>query len=335
MTASDSTPFFSVLLVNYNGRALLDACLASLATQTFHDFEVVFVDNASADDSVRHVRSAYPWVRVIEAGANLGFGGGNNLGYAHSKGGFIFFLNNDVEAAPDALAALAAAISANPGVEIFQSFLIQHRDRTKVDSAGDTLYTCGKGCTFVNYPVSSFAKPRFITAACGGAAVFSRRVLEEIGLFDPDFFLNYEDLDLSFRAQHAGEKILFVPDSRIYHLGGVSQGGRRSYTSLFYAERNFLLFVLKNFPAGALLRFIPAIFFVKSWGLLKAVWSGHPLSFVLGNLAFLRLLPGIPAKRRKILGGSVLTRGGFRALFRKHWLREKISYLRGRYELFS
>jgi GT2 family glycosyltransferase len=138
---------------------------------------------------------------------------------------------------------------------------------------------------------------------------------------------------LSFRAQHAGEKVLFVPSSRIYHYGGVSQGGRTSYTSLFYAERNFGLFVLKNFPASFLIRFIPAFFFVKAWGLMKAVWAGHPMAFVRGNLSFFRLLPGIPAKRRAILKSSTLSPREFRALFRKNWLREKIAYLRGNFDI--
>jgi GT2 family glycosyltransferase len=326
-------PLISVLIVNYNGRSLLEDCLLSLEKQTFRNFEVVLVDNASHDDSAGFVEQSFPWVRVVRSEKNLGFGGGNNFGYPHCRGKFVYFLNNDVEADPSSLAELAVAIGENPHLGIFASFLIQHRDRTRADSAGDTFYTCGKSFTFANYPVSMFSKPRYITSACGGAALFSRQVLEKIGLFDADFFLNFEDLDLSFRAQHAGEKILFVPASRIYHYGGVSQGGRTSYTSLYYAERNFGLFVLKNFPAPFLIGFLPSILFVKTWGLLKAVWCGHPLAFVLGNLDFLRLLPGIPAKRRAILKTSVMSAREFRALFRKHWLREKIAFLNRNYDI--
>ena len=311
----------------------MEECFRSLEAQTFRDFETVFVDNASRDDSVSFMRERFPWARVVVSEENLGFGGGNNLGYAACKGEYIYFLNNDVEMDPAALAALAEAIQTNPDVGIFSSLLVQHRNRDLVDSAGDTLYTCGKGFTFANYPVSLFTKPRFITSACGGAALFSRRVLDKIGLFDADYFLNYEDLDLSFRAQHAGEKILFVPASKIFHYGGVSQGGRRSYTSLYYAERNFGLFVLKNFPAPFLIRFIPAILFVKAWGFLKAIWSGQPLAFLRGNLAFFSVLSGIPAKRKAILSTSVLSAREFRSLFRKNWLREKLAYLRGNYDI--
>lgn len=326
-------PLISVLVLNYNGLKFLPECLDSLRAQTFRDFEVILVDNASHDGSADFVRARYPEVTVVDAPGNLGFGGGNNHGYPYCRGRFVYFLNNDVRAAEDALEQLARAVDAHPDIGVFSSMLIQYADPSRVDSAGDTLYTCGKGCTFVGYPVAVFDRPRLITSACGGAALFARRVLDRIGLFDPDYFLNYEDLDLSFRAQHAGERILFVPASRVYHHGGASQGGRTSYTSLYYAERNFGLFVLKNFPAGFLWRFIPAILFVKTWGLLKAVWSGHPLAYVRGNLAFFKLLPGIPAKRRAVLESSVLSPAAFRALFRKHWLREKIAFWRGRYDI--
>jgi hypothetical protein len=327
------TPLISVLIVNYNGARLLKECLDSLEVQTFRDFEIVMVDNASKDNSVAFVQQYYPKVNVVVSESNLGFGGGNNLGYQHCRGEFIYFLNNDVFAEKDALNELVSEIRKNPSIHIFASFLIQYRDRTKVDSAGDTLYTCGKGCTFVNYPVSLFTKPRLITAACGGAALFSRSTLEKIGLFDVDYFLNYEDLDLSFRAQHMGEKILFVPSSKIYHYGSASQGGRMSPMSLFYAERNFGLFVLKNFPLPFLITFAPAIFFVKSWGFLKAIWARCPMAFIRGNLSFLGLLTKIPTKRRAILSTSILSNREFKDLFRKNWLREKIAYLRGKYDI--
>lgn len=326
-------PLFSVLMVNYNGKALLGECLDSLEAQTFRDFEAIMVDNGSKDGSLEYVRERYPWVTLLPTGANLGFGGGNNYGYPHCRGRFIYFLNNDVRAETDALEKLADAVREHPGFGVFASLLIQYRDRAKVDSAGDTMYTCGKSFTWSHYPVSMFAEPREITSACAGAALFARSVLEKIGLFDADFFLNFEDLDLSFRARHAGERILCVPASRIYHHGSASLGGRTSYLSLYYAERNILLFMLKNYPLPTLLRTLPGIAFIKVWGLLKAVYSGHPMAFLRGNLAFLAMLPSIPAKRKAILGKSVLSDGDFRKLLRRHWLREKIAFLKGRYDI--
>jgi GT2 family glycosyltransferase len=202
-----------------------------------------------------------------------------------------------------------------------------------VDSAGDSIYTCGKGFSFTGYPVSLFTRERFVPSACAGAAVFARQVIDRIGFFDEDYFLNYEDLDLSFRARHAGERILFVPGCKVFHKGSSTLGGKKSALSLYYAERNFNLFVLKNFPMPYLVKFIPSFLFVKAWGLLAALWFRVPMAYVRGNLAFLRLLPRIPAKRREVLGKSTLTSRQFEGLLRKHWLREKILFLRGRYDI--
>lgn len=332
-SGTTAKPYISILVVSYNGLHLLKECLDSIEAQTFRDFEVVLVDNGSKDETEKFVRENYPGVRLVICTPNRGWGAGANFGFQYCRGEFIYFLNNDVSLDKTALEELVAASHDHPEAAIFASFLIRYHDRTKVDSAGDTVYTCGKSFTFGGYPVSIFTKQRWITSACMGAALFSRKVLDKIGLLDIDFFLNYEDLDLSFRARHAGEKILFVPESKVYHYGSVTLGGRTSYTSLFYAERNFGLFVLKNFPLPFLLKFIPSIFFVKSWGLLKAVWCGHPMAFVRGNLSFLALLPKIPAKRRAILGSSVLSNSEFEALFRKNWLKEKIAYLRGDYNI--
>lgn len=333
MAVEGRAPYISVLVVSYNGRHLLKECLDSLAVQTFRDFEILLVDNGSKDDTAKFVREHYSNVKVVVCEPNRGWGMGGNFGYPYCRGKFIYFLNNDVALEKNSLEELVSASRSHPDIGIFASFLIKYHDRSRVDSAGDTVYTCGKTFTFANYPVSMFTKPRLITSACMGAALFSRAVLEKIGLLDTDYILNFEDLDLSFRAQHAGEKILFVPTSMVYHYGSATMGGRTSYTSLFYAERNFGLFVLKNFPMPFLIKFIPAFVFVKLWGFLKAIWCRHPMAFIRGNLSFLALLPGIPAKRRAILCSSVLSKSEFESLFRKNWLREKIAYLRGKYDI--
>jgi GT2 family glycosyltransferase len=319
----------SVLIVNYNGLAHLPECLEALQAQTCKDFEVVIVDNGSKDGSVAWIRRNHPWVVLVESDRNRGFAGGNNFGIPHCRGESVYFLNNDTSIHPEAIRELVSAGRDNPGVNVFASFLINYKDRAKVDSAGDCIYTCGKGFSFTGYPVSLFDKPRFITSACAGAALYSRKTLDRIGTFDEDFFLNYEDLDLSFRAQHAGEKILFVPASKVFHKGSSTLGGKKSSLSLYYSERNFGLFVLKNFPTSALIRFIPSILFVKAWGLLAAFWFGSPGAYFRGNFSFLGQLARIPAKRRRILGSSVLTPGQFRGLLRPHWLREKLAFLRG------
>src|SRR5690606_33441651 len=137
------------------------------------------------------------------------------------------------------------------------------------------------------YPVSLFQKPRFITSPCGGAAIYARKVLDAIGLFDEDFFLNFEDLDLGFRAQHAGERILFLPSVKVYHKGSATLGGKKSHISTYYAEKNYGLFLIKNLPLPRLIRFIPAFVFVKTARLITLSFHGGAIPYIKGNLAFL------------------------------------------------
>lgn len=326
-------PTFSILIVNYNGKQHLEECLGSVYGQSFKDFEVVMVDNASADGSVEWVKERFPEVKVVVSRTNLGFAGGNNLGLPHCSGRWIFFLNNDTRIAPDALAELDAHAKSAPKTRVFACFLLNYKDPSKVDSAGDTIYTWGPTFSWTGYPAAKFTSPRQVTSACAGAAVYHRDVLDRIGGFDEDFFLNFEDVDLSLRARHAGENILFLPSVKVYHKGSASLGGKKSRTSLFYSERNFLAMVLKNFPLPNLIRFLPALLFIKAGSLRTCVKYGCAEAWFKANLEALRLLPGMLAKRRAIQETSVLGGREFARLLRKSWLRERLAFHRGEYDI--
>ena len=326
-------PSLSILLVNYNGLAHLEECFASISSQSFKDFEVVMVDNASKDGSIAFVAERFPWVKVVRSPANLGFAGGNNFGLPHCTGRNIFFLNNDTRLADGALAALDQAIREHAPVRVFACFLVNYSDHTLVDSAGDSLYAAGPTFSFSRYPVSMFTAPRPITSPCAGAAVYARAVLDKIGAFDEDFFLNFEDLDLGFRAQHAGEKILFLPQVKVYHKGSATLGGKKSAISTYYAEKNYGLFLLKNFPLLNLIRFLPAFIFVKTARLISLSIGGGVYHYFRGNFAFLRQVPLMLPKRRKILASSTLSSRQFDALLRKNWFRERLAWRRGRSDI--
>src|SRR5262249_34194452 len=102
-------PLISVIILNWNGKPSLADCLGSLAVQSFTDFEVVLLDNGSADGSAEYVRARYPWVTLIELPSNIGFAGGNNRALASCHGEYIVTLNNDTKVAPDFLQALVTA----------------------------------------------------------------------------------------------------------------------------------------------------------------------------------------------------------------------------------
>ncbi len=327
--ASGPGPFLSILIVNYNGLRHLEECLSSIRSQDFRDHEVVLVDNASSDGSAAYLRESFPEVRVLEPGSNLGFAGGNNFGLPHCRGGHVFFLNNDTRLEPGALANLAAAVRANPGYRGFACLMLDFRDPTVTDNAGETLYSNGLVTGLRGYPAARFTQPREVIGACGGAAVYARPLLDEIGGFDEDFFLIYEDVDLSLRARHNGDRFLFLPDVRVLHKGSASIGGSLGPLGLYYTTRNNLLFVAKNFPALTLLRCLPGIACGLAFRAAQAARRGRFRSFLRGLRDGVGLLPATLRKRRLILGRSKIGRGEFERLMRRGWLRERLDFHRG------
>lgn len=323
----------SILIVNYNGMKHLEDCLGSIRSQEFRDYEVVMVDNDSRDGSVEYVASRFPEVRVFPSGSNLGFAGGNNFGLRHCRGDFVFLLNNDTRLDPDALASIAREIQSHPGTRVFACFLVDFHRPDRADSAGDTLYTAGVPFSFAGFPISKFSEPRAVTAACAGAAVYARPLLESLGGFDEDFFLIFEDVDLSLRARHLGEEILFIPSVKVYHKGSASLGGKRSPLSFYYSERNFLPLLIKNYPLPSLLRTLPRYLAIKAFRFFHALRLGCLGAYLRANRDTLKMLPGSLRKRREILGTSRLAHGQFDRLLRRNWLRERLAVSRKDYSL--
>lgn len=327
-------PLLSILLVNYNGLAHLSECLSSIFEQSFQDFEVIFVDNDSHDGSVEFVRENFPRTKVIESGSNLGFAGGNNFGLPHCRGSFIFFLNNDTKLEPGSLKALAAGILSYPTTRVFACLMLRYRTPELVDNAGEIIYRNGLIYSHSGYPASLFTETREVIAACGGAAVYAKSLLDEIGGFDEDFFLIFEDVDLSLRARHHGESIMFLPNVRLLHKGSASIGGGFSGTAVYYSTRNYLPMYVKNFPALTLIKCMPGIIFSFAVRLRQVIQHGQFRKFLSGFKDGLVMLPKAFFLRKSIVSTSRIGRAGFEALLRPGWMRERIAFKRGRYADF-
>lgn len=322
----------SILIVNYNGLKHLEECLGSIYSQVFDDYEVVMVDNASRDGSVDFVTRHFPSVRIVPSPVNTGFAGGNNLGVRHCRGDYVFLLNNDTRLDKDALGSLARAIREHPRNRVFACFLIDYQRPHLADSAGDTLYTVGRPFSFAGFPISRFTEPRPVTCACAGAAVYAKPLMERLGGFDEDFFLIFEDMDLSLRARHDGEDILFLPSVRVFHKGSASLGGKLSKLTIYYSERNFLPLLLKNFPLPSLLRILPGYLFLKVLRFFHAARANCLGAYFKGNIHALGRIPSALSGRRRILGESRLTPSEFQALLRRSWLKERLAMARGDFD---
>jgi glycosyltransferase involved in cell wall biosynthesis len=193
-------PLVSIVIVNWNGKRFLKGCLESVFAHGYNNIEVIFVDNGSTDGSVEFVREYFPQTVVLEIKENLGFAAGNNLGIEVARGEFIATLNNDTELADGFIEKLVeAAEGSGQRVGMWAPKILSMEERDIIDSVGGLLiYPDGlaKGRGRLEKDIGQYDGERDILMPSACAALYRKEMLEEIGLFDEDFFAYCEDTDL-------------------------------------------------------------------------------------------------------------------------------------------
>ena len=295
-------PRVTVVIPNWNGKKFLDVCLTSLRNQSFGDFQTTIVDNGSADGSVEYVRNNFPEIRMLPLGENRGFSAGVNAGIRDAHSEYVALLNNDTEVDPGWIEALVQAAEAHPEAGLFASKLVDFHDRRLLDGAGDALRRSGLPYRLGHAEVDrgQYAEPAFVFGACAAAALYRRSMFEVIGVFDEDFFAYCEDGDLSFRAQLAGYRCLYVPSSIVYHMGSASTGGKRSPMATRLGTQNGLSLLVKNLPAPLVFRTLPFVLAGQLSRLLVTAATSTLGAHFRGLGGALRLLPRMLRKRRRI-----------------------------------
>jgi GT2 family glycosyltransferase len=238
-----ATPFphltidISISIVSYNTRDLLRACLQSLEARHVEvELEIIVVDNGSTDGSAEMVRAEFPKVLLIDAGENPGYGRANNLGLKHANGRHFFVLNSDTEVQPGALRALVDFLDDHPQAGAVTAQLILPDGSIQPSCATDPnlmkvfweqtyldrLFPNNKitgGYTMTHW---NYDDVREVEQVAGAAVVIRREAWQQIGGFDPAFFMYFEDTDLCIRLRKAGWSIWFLPDARVHHKVGAS-----------------------------------------------------------------------------------------------------------------
>lgn len=294
-------PLISVIIPNWNGAAHLPTCLEALRRQTYPHREVLVVDNGSTDGSL-DLLASYPEVRVLALRRNRGFAGAANAGIRAARGEILALLNNDTEATPTWLEALAAAFERHPDAGLLASRIMLFDRRDVFHSAGDYVRVDGiPGNRGVwERDVGQYDREEEVFSACGAAAAYRRALFEDIGLFDEDFFYSCEDVDLAWRAQIAGWNCWYVPAAVVYHKLSATGGGP---IASFYDGRNFIYLVAKDYPAGLLRRFWPRILQAQGRLAREALkaWRGAAARARLrGQIAGLLTWPRVARKRREV-----------------------------------
>jgi GT2 family glycosyltransferase len=300
MVLSGDNNKVSVLVVNWNGERFLKDCLGALSDQSYGNREIILVDNGSTDNSLGLTRENFPAVRIVALAENRGFAGGNAAGLKIAEGAFIALVNNDARVDKAWLENLIQPMLRDYAVGICASKLI-FKNTEKLNSAGDGLTTAGVGFNRgLGGDAGAFNVAELVFGACGAAVLYRRRMLDEIGFLDEDFFLYDEDTDLSFRAQLAGWKCCYVPAALAYHEANATSG-RLSDLHVYYHTRNLEFVWIKNMPSEIMLRFAHHKIFQELGSFCYlCLRHGKWASFFRAKRDAVRMAPAMLKKRAQI-----------------------------------
>jgi GT2 family glycosyltransferase len=277
------------VVVNWNRPADTVACIDSLLAQASITPKVIVVDNGSTDDSVSIIREKFPQVELIASPTNLKFAGGYNLGIRRaleSGADAVFILNNDAVIAPNGLATMLLQTAPDVGVVAPMIYRFDHPQRIWSIGGRINLWTLEKSDDARNeddpdeWP--SVIEQDFVT---GCSMLFSRKVIEEVGLFDENFEQYYEDMDLCRRIRLAHFRILVIPKAKVWHKIALSSGGSDAPEERYWMARSSVRYFRKHANGHQLLVIIPyrlgsaikttlRLIIKKRWASVWAYWKG-------------------------------------------------------------
>jgi GT2 family glycosyltransferase len=306
-------PLASAIVLNYNGRGFVEESVQSLLAQDLPGLEVIVVDNGSTDGSADDVERTFAGrVRVLRSPRNLGFGAGNNLGIREARGRHLILLNNDAVAAPSFARELVAAAEADDTVGMVAARVLEYARRNVIDTVGHLLYPDGlnRGRGRLEEDRGQYDACRTTLFPSGAAALYTRRMLDDIGLFDETFFLYGDDAELGLRGRLARWGCALAPRAIAYHHYSRSAGAY-SRLKAFYVERNRVLVLFRLFPVSVIAvspAYTAARLALQAWGALTGRGAAGRLAASTSKVQLaaivlrayasaLRALPGILRER--------------------------------------
>ncbi len=301
-------PKVSVVVLNYNGRQHLKECFESLMDQSYPNYEVIMVDNASKDDSIEYVRKNFPQIKVLVLEKNYGFARGNNEGAWIAEGEYVAFLNNDTATEKDWLAELVKPMKTDPDVAICGSKMMLFDKRNVINHVGGEITLIGAGVDtgLLKKDNGEFNRRKYVGFACGGATLVRKSVFEQLEGFDTEYFIYFEDVDLGWRAWLYGHKVVYVPTSVVYHkFGGTVDKAidASGYMRAYLCQKNRLANLVKNCEPSNVFKGLVVSLFYDTWriGSFARQRNRYGIAAVLkGYRAWITNLPGLMKKRREI-----------------------------------
>lgn len=303
---------YTLIIVNWNSWDILSRCLERLEHQTFRDFTVLVIDNASDQPAPAGLLSKHPRVTLIQNKTNLGFASANNQAMKLLNGSeWVGLLNPDAFPEPDWLEKLIDAAGENPDYSMFASRQLMDADRLLLDGEGDTYHISGlvwrEG--HGKPEVEAIHESQEIFAPCAAAGLYRINALMSVSGFDEDFFCYVEDVDLGFRLRLMGHRCLLVPGAVVCHIGSATTGGQQGDFAVYHGHRNLVWAYVKNMPGWLFWACLPLHIAMNLITVAVFVKRGKGRVILRAKRDALSGLPKMWRKRREIQKGRLASVG--------------------------
>jgi len=296
-------PLISIIIVTWNSKKHLYDCIKCLLAQSFHEFEIIVVDNGSNDNSTEGLEEKYPKLNLIveRLKSNQGFAVANNIGARLARGQWLVLLNADAFPESNWLERLVATSELHPQFASFSSRQLKAGNPKFLDGAGDAYHITGFAWRrYIGYPAKGYGEETIeLFSPCAAAAMYSREAFLEVGGFDEDFFSYFEDVDLGFRLQLKGYRCLYVPTAIVHHVGSATFGEKSDF-AFYYSHRNLIWTFVKNMPTAMLWHYLPAHFLANLTYLIYYSFLGRGKVLWQAKLDAIKGLSKIIRKRQEI-----------------------------------
>ena len=267
----------SIVIVNYNGKDLLKSLIKSILSSDYKNYEIIIVDNNSGDGSADFIKKNYKSVNIVANKKNLGYSGINSA-IKYCKGDYILFLNNDMEIDKNCIGELVKTMKSDKNTAMAAPKLVNYYDK-KLQSGGTWASRA-----FYNGHVKGSGKEEAKEIPYLGVGMVRKDFVNMFGyLFDPDYFIYAEDLDLGLRIRLAGKKAVFEPKAVMRHMHAVTMQKAKKSFSTFLMERNLLATFFKILSAGNIILYLPYVLALRIVAVIKDILT---LRF---DLAFARI----------------------------------------------
>ena len=295
-------PLFSILIVCWNNRQTISACLEALCSQTIQDFEVILVDNGSTEPIPADLPSRYPQLTIqfFTLAHNTGFAQGNNYAAEKASADTLILLNADAFPAQGWLEAIRKGIHDHPGC-FYTSRLVMAEAPERMDGMGDVYHASGLAWRRDHYKLanSEHDHEREVFSACGAAAVYPAEAYRQAKGFDEDYFAYQEDVDLGFRLQLMGYRCIYLPQAVVRHVGSASTSDRSDF-SVYYGQRNLVWTFFKDMPGVFVWLLWPYHLLANALMIMVGLTRGQGRLTLQAKWDALLKLPFVLRKRRQV-----------------------------------